>query len=68
MFALPLSQVLLADSLGKTAVHLNRVLKELRVAGAMRLARGSLVITDPRKLIQIAGSSENYLHRRLRQA
>ncbi len=67
-FALPLSQLLLADSLGMTAVHLNRVLKELRVAGAMTLARGSLVITDPGKLIQIAGFDENYLHRRLRQA
>ncbi len=66
-FALPLSQLLLADSLGMTAVHLNRVLKELRVAGAMTLARGSLVITNPNKLIQIAGFDENYLHRRLRQ-
>ncbi len=67
-FALPLSQLLLADSLGMTAVHLNRVLKELRVAGAMTLARGSLVITNPNKLIQIAGFDENYLHRRLRDA
>ena len=67
-FALPLSQLLLADSLGMTAVHLNRVLKELRIAGAMTLARGSLIITDPGKLIQIAGFDENYLHRRLRQA
>ncbi len=67
-FALPLSQLLLADSLGMTPVHLNRVLKELRLAGAMTLKRGSLLITDPAKLIQIAGFDENYLHRRLRQA
>ncbi|TRW14238.1 Crp/Fnr family transcriptional regulator [Glacieibacterium frigidum] len=67
-FALPLSQLLLADSLGMTPVHLNRVLKELRVAGAMTLARGSLIIADPGKLIQIAGFDANYLHRRLRQA
>ena len=66
-FALPLSQLLLADSLGMTPVHLNRVLKELRLTGAMTLARGSLLITDPGKLIQIAGFDENYLHRRLRQ-
>jgi CRP-like cAMP-binding protein len=32
---LPLSQLLLADSLGMTPVHLNRVLKELRLSGAM---------------------------------
>lgn len=65
---LPLSQLLLADSLGMTPVHLNRVLKELRLAGAMTLARGSLLITDPNKLNQIAGFDENYLHRRLRKA
>lgn len=63
---LPLSQLLLADSLGMTAVHLNRVLKELRQSGAMTLQRGSLLITDAAKLVQIAGFDENYLHRRLR--
>jgi CRP-like cAMP-binding protein len=67
-FALPLSQALLADSLGVTAVHLNRVLKELRLSGAMTLQRGSLLISDPTKLVQIAGFDENYLHRRLRRA
>ncbi len=66
--ALPLSQLLLADSLGMTPVHLNRVLKELRLSGAMSLQRGSLLVGDPSKLIQIAGFDENYLHRRLRKA
>ncbi len=32
-FALPLSQLLLADSLGMMPVHLNRVLKKLRASG-----------------------------------
>lgn len=67
-FALPLSQLVLADALGMTAVHINRVLKELRLAGAMALKRGSVTILDPKKLIQIAGFDDNYLHRRLRQA
>ena len=67
-FALPLSQLVLADALGMTAVHINRVLKELRLSGAMALRRGSLEILDPVKLVQIAGFDENYLHRRLRQA
>lgn len=67
-FALPLSQLVLADALGMTAVHINRVFKELRLAGAMALKRGSVTILDPSKLIQIAGFDENYLHRRLRQA
>ena len=65
-FTLPLSQLLLADSLGMTPVHLNRVLKELRVTGAMTLQRGSLHIVSPDELIRIAGFDENYLHRRLR--
>lgn len=65
--ALPLSQLLLADSLGMTAVHLNRVLKVLRAEGAMSLDRRSLLITNPAKLVQVAGFDENYLHRRLRQ-
>lgn len=64
--SLPLSQILLADSLGMTAVHLNRILKELRITGAMTLERGSLVISDPATLINLAGFDENYLHRRLR--
>jgi CRP-like cAMP-binding protein len=66
-FALPLSQIILADALGMTAVHINRVLKELRLAGAMALSRGTVTIIDPTKLVQIAGFDENYLHRRLRQ-
>jgi CRP-like cAMP-binding protein len=65
---LPLSQLLMADSLGMTPVHLNRVLRVLRLKGAMTLDRGSLIIIDPLKLIQVAGFDENYLHRRLRQA
>jgi CRP-like cAMP-binding protein len=64
--ALPLSQVVLADALGMTPVHINRVLKELRLAGAMELRRGSLQILEPIKLAKIAGFDENYLHRRMR--
>jgi CRP-like cAMP-binding protein len=65
---LPLSQLMLADSLGMTPVHLNRVLKKLRLSGAMTLKRGSLMIVDPVMLTEIAGFDENYLHRRLRIA
>lgn len=64
--SLPLSQLLLADALGMTPVHLNRVLKDLKLQGAMTLQRGMLVVTNPERLISIAGFDENYLHRRLR--
>lgn len=65
---LPLSQIVLADALGMTPVHINRVLKQLRIAGAMAISRGSLIIISPEKLVGIAGFDENYLHRRLRNA
>ena len=54
----------LADVLGMTPVHVNHILKELRVRSAMSLERGNLLVTDPLKLVQIAGFDENYLHRR----
>lgn len=63
--ALPLSQLVLADALGMTPVHMNRVLKELRLSGAMSLRRGSLTILNANKLVEIAGFDENYLHRRI---
>lgn len=62
--AFPISQIVVADALGMTPVHVNRILKELRLAGAMSLKRGNLLITDAVKLVQIAGFDENYLHRR----
>lgn len=62
--AFPISQIVLADALGMTPVHVNRILKELRVVGAMSLQRGNLLVIDPIKLVQIAGFDENYLHRR----
>ena len=64
--SLPLSQLILADALGMTAVHLNRVLKTLRISGAMTLQRGCLILDNPPRLFEIAGFDENYLHRRLR--
>jgi len=65
---LPLSQIILADALGMTPVHINRVLKQLRLAGAVAIARSSLVITSPPILAQVAGFDENYLQRRSRNA
>ncbi len=66
--SLPLSQILLADALGMTAVHINRVLNDLRLQGAMALRRGNLDIIDPDMLVRIAGFGDGYLHRRLRLA
>jgi CRP-like cAMP-binding protein len=62
----PLTQVVLADALGLTPVHINRVLRRLRLEGIMEIGRGKLVISDPDKLARIAGFQSNYLHRQLR--
>lgn len=66
-FQLPLTQAVLGDALGLTAVHVNRKLRKLRLAGIMELAAGSLIITDVARLAQVAGFDDNYLHRRLRR-
>lgn len=64
--AFPLTQVVLADALGLTPVHINRVLRKLRLEGVMEIGRGTLVIADAHKLSRIAGFQDNYLHRRLK--
>jgi len=63
---LPVSQLLLADALGMSPVHINRVIRRLREAGVMEISRRSLRITDPVGLVHVAGFDENYLHRRLK--
>lgn len=65
---LPLTQTVIGDALGLTPVHVNRVLRRLRLAGVMELGQGTLRIADGHKLAQIAGFDDNYLHRRLRIA
>jgi CRP-like cAMP-binding protein len=67
-FELPLTQLVLGDALGLTAVHVNRVLRKLRISGVMELSSGSLIISDISKLANVAGFGDNYLHRRLRRA
>lgn len=63
---LPVSQLLFADALGMTPVHINRVLRRLREAGIMEISRRSLRVVDPAGLVRVAGFDENYLHRRER--
>ena len=62
---LPLRQVVLADALGMTPVHINRVLQVLRKSEAVELARGSLHIKDVAALTRLSGYDDNYLHRRI---
>ena len=63
---LPLSQVVLADALGMTPVHINRVLQDLRRSGAVELRRGVLRINNPGALTRVSGFDDGYLHKRVR--
>lgn len=65
---LPLSQVVLADALGMTPVHINRIIRKLRLAAILEIARGKLLIRDAARMVAVAGFDANYLHRSLRQA
>ena len=61
-FELPLTQEEIADSLGLTPVHVNRVLQRLRADGLISLKRGSLEILDYGRLQKVSGFNPNYLH------
>lgn len=65
---LPLTQLVLGDALGLTPVHVNRVLRQLRLAGTMELRNGLLVISSIKQLAAVAGFDDHYLQRSLRQA
>jgi CRP-like cAMP-binding protein len=61
-FDLPITQETIADSLGLTPVHVNRILKRLRDEGMIELGSGSLTILDPGRLREISGFDPAYLH------
>ena len=65
---MPLTQIVIADALGLTPVHVNRVLRILKTTGIMTVGAGTLTISDFPKLAAIAGFDGNYLHRRLDKA
>ena len=66
-FELPLTQTVIGDALGLTPVHVNRVLRTLRLSGVMTLSGGTLIISDIAGLAKVAGFDDNYLHRRVRR-
>ncbi len=53
-FKCPLNQYVLADALGLSAIHVNRVLRELRERKLLSLKSGTLTILDYRGLLKLA--------------
>jgi CRP-like cAMP-binding protein len=63
-FKCPLSQFVLADALGLTAIHINRTLRQLRERQLLTLRRGSVIIHDLAGLRKLAGFQGGYLNSR----
>lgn len=60
-YACPLSQYMLSDALGLSAVHINRVLRELREDGLVTFQHGKVEIHDLDALVQLADFDKTYL-------
>jgi CRP-like cAMP-binding protein len=54
-FAIPLTQEQLADAVGLTPVHVNRMLQQARQAGALTWRAGILTLRDPRAVRRKVG-------------
>ena len=61
-YDLPLSQMDLADTIGVSNVHLNRVLQKLRREDLISWKDETLVIKDIDRLMTFSGFNPNYLH------
>lgn len=61
-YELPLTQNDLAETMGLSNVHTNRVLQELRRQGLIELKSKQLVILDFERLKEFSSFNPNYLH------
>ena len=57
----PLSQYMLADALGLSAVHVNRVLRQMREKGLLTFQRGHVAFDDFDGLVALADFDKTYL-------
>jgi len=60
-YACPLTQDLLADALGLSGVHVNRVLRRLREAGMATFRDGFVTFDNYDRLVDFAGFDPSYL-------
>lgn len=60
-YACPLSQYLMADALGLSAVHVNRVLRKLRDSGMVTFRDGFVTFDDYDRLVEFADFESTYL-------
>ncbi len=60
-FSIPLTQIELADTMGLTVVHVNRILQRFRHEGLLNWSRRHVDILDYPRLEYLAGFDANYL-------
>jgi CRP-like cAMP-binding protein len=63
-FECPLNQYVIADALGLTAIHVNRVLRQLRERGLLTVQRGKVRVHNARDLRNLSGFRVGYLNAR----
>ena len=63
-FDCPLTQYVLADALGLSPIHVNRVLRQLREQNLLTLRKGHVKIHDLHGLRELAGFQGGYLNSR----
>ena len=63
-FKCPLSQTVLGDALGLSAIHVNRVLRQLRERRLLTLHKGTVKIDNLNGLRKLAGFQGGYLNSR----
>jgi CRP-like cAMP-binding protein len=64
MFELPITQTELADCLGLSTVHVNRVLQDLRRQSLLKVNRSEFRLLKQQQLQELAGFDPAYLHQR----
>lgn len=62
MFDLPITQAELADTIGTSSVHMNRVLQALRASGLIQTSKTQVTIPDWEKLKEAGDFDPIYLH------
>jgi len=61
-FHMPITQADLADALGLTSVHVNRVLQDLRREGVLDFKRSLVTMNDVERVAVLSGFDPLYLH------
>jgi CRP-like cAMP-binding protein len=61
-FRVPLTQTVIADALGLTPIHTNRVLRQLERDGLLVRENGWILFTDEARLAEISQFDSSYFH------